>query len=382
MKYDDILALKIEILSEGADSDLEERIVSIVSSKENMSTHEKMECIEKLKNEIVGYGAIQPLLDDPDISEIMINGLEENYIERKGELSQIPRVFDSEDHIMQLVYRIAAEVEREVNQANPLLDARLRDGSRVNIILPPLSLVGPVVTIRKFNKQLLSSGNIDMFTPDIEKFIANLVRAKYNIFICGGTGTGKTTLLNHISKNIPAGERVITVEDAAEIDISDQGHVITLETKSSTNKAHDIGISRLIRNALRMRPDRIIVGEVRGEEVVDMLQAMNTGHDGSISTGHANSAMDMLIRLEVISSGHSQLNHELIKKQIISAIDIIIHIERHRGRRAIENIFEIEKNTGDYKIHKIYEREEDEETTEESFEKRLINNRKFRRYIG
>lgn len=384
MNYAEILELKLKILNNKTESSLETKICQAVEQIENLSTNEKMEIAGKLKDEIIGYGAIQKYLDDEDISEIMINGLHRFFIEKKGKLEELPPIFENDQHLMQLIYRIASEVGREINQSKPILDARLKDGSRVNVILNPIAINGPIVTIRKFGRSVIcaegfiSSGS---FTSEIHSFLLNLVKARYNIFISGGTGTGKTTLLNYISQSIPEDERIITVEDAAEIDISNHRHVISMETRSSSLSDYSVNISKLIKNALRMRPDRIIVGEVRGEEVVDMLQAMNTGHEGSISTGHSNSPMDMLIRLEVISASYSEIDHHLIRKQIISAIDIIIHLERINGIRRIQSIVEIIKYESDYQINTIYDYEKDEQTPTDVFEKRLRNRRKYDKYL-
>lgn len=384
MNYQTVLDLKYQILSNSDEGDLSNKIKMTVNSIENLSFNEKMQLIQDLHNEIIGYGVIQKFLDDPKISEIMINGLGSFYIEKEGYIQKLPVIYENLEHLMQLIYRIASEVGREINQSKPILDARLKDGSRVNVILSPVAINGPIVTIRKFNKSINTNNQLienNTLTSELDEFLVQLVQSKHNIFISGGTSTGKTTILNYISQNIPADERIITIEDAAEIDIQNNGHIISMETKNSSSKDNIISISKLIKNSLRMRPDRIIVGEVRGEEVVDMLQAMNTGHDGSISTGHANSAMDMLIRLEVIASSHSDISNILVRKQIISAIDIIIHLERLEGRRYIEYVYEIVKNKDEYILNQIYDRENDHNTTSEEFEKRLVHKRKFNKYI-
>lgn len=384
MNYAEICELKLQILSNNEPIELKNKILKAIDMLPDLSTNEKLRCIDTLYNEINGYGVIQKFLDDPSISEIMINGTEHLFIERGGEIYAEKPVFESEDHLMQLVYRIASEIGREVNQSRPILDARLKDGSRVNVVLAPIAMNGPVVTIRKFNNsvtgmdKLASSGT---FTTELCAFLETLIKARYNIFISGGTGTGKTTLLNYLCQNIPGDERIVTIEDAAEIDIKEHNHVISMETRNSNVSDTVVTMSKLIKNALRMRPDRIIVGEVRGEEVVDMLQAMNTGHEGSISTGHSNSPMDMLIRLEVISASYSEIDHNLIRKQIISAIDIVIQLERNMGRRQIEYVVEIEKNCDEYKIHCIYDRKIDAQTAHTEFERRLKNRNKFNKYL-
>lgn len=379
MKYSNILEYKLKILEDKSECSLDEKIIKSMDDQ-SLSINEKLNLIEILKNEINGYGVIQPFLDDEDISEIMINGLESFYIEKNGEILKTEKIYESVEHIMQFVYRVGAEIGREINQAKPVMDGRLADGSRVNIILNPIAIDGPVITIRKFNKNILSSSSNKNFPEAVNSLMKLMVRCRFNIFISGGTSTGKTTLLNYIAQSIPVGERVITIEDAAEIDIKDQGHVIAMETRASTNKDSVIGISDLIKNSLRMRPDRIIVGEVRGEEVVDMLQAMNTGHQGSISTGHANSAMDMLTRLEVVATGHTKLDNLLIRRQIISAIDVIIHLEKIHERRVLEGIYEINKNKNDYELNKIFDFEKDAEATENQLTERIIDKRKLRRF--
>lgn len=383
MNYKEVLHLKYQILSNPKEMELIEKIKLTVNSMDDLSFNERIALIQDLHNEIIGYGVIQRYLDHPQVSELMINGLESFYIEMDGSIQKLPVVYENVEHLMQLIYRIASEVGREVNQSKPILDARLKDGSRVNVILNPIAINGPIVTIRKFNKSINTGNQLianDTLTSELERFLVKLVRSKHNIFISGGTSTGKTTILNYISQSIPPDERIITIEDAAEIDIQNHGHIISMETRNSSSKENEVSISKLIKNSLRMRPDRIIVGEVRGEEVVDMLQAMNTGHDGSISTGHANSAMDMLVRLEVIASSHSDIGNTLIRKQIISAIDIMIHLERLNGRRYIEYVYEMDKSKNEYTLNQIYDSEHDRNTTEEEFEKRLKHRRKIDKY--
>lgn len=348
-----------------------------------LSTKERMRWRSRLEDEINGYGVLEPLLKNPEISEIMINGLQSCYIEINGSIEKHHPLFESIEHLMQLIYRIASEVGREINQANPILDARLKDGSRVNVVLNPVSINGPTITIRKFNKKFFGAEELlqsRMLSSGLNEFLIMAIQSKLNIFISGGTGTGKTTLLNYLAQHVPRNERIITIEDAAEINIQNGGHIISMETKNGHNKEHVISMSKLIKNALRMRPDRIIVGEVRGEEVLDMLQAMNTGHDGSISTGHANAAEDMLVRLEVVASNHSGMNNELIRKQIISAIDLMIHIERMDGRREVAFVGEIEKNRNDYQINPIYHSFSDKNLEAEELLQRIIRKQKFDKY--
>lgn len=348
------------------------RIYAYVEALEALSTLEKIELCTQAQYAILGYGPIQPLLDDEGISEIMINGIEALFVERAGRIERIPHVISTRELLMQFIHKIATEVGREVNLGSPILDARLRDGSRVNVILDPVSVKGPTVTIRKFKQAF---GHMDllidagMVMPACAAFLERLVKSKYNIFICGGTGSGKTTLLNCLAAYIGQNERLVTIEDAAEIKIEGHPHVISLETRKSHQSDRAIPIATLIKNALRMRPDRIIVGEVRGEEVVDMLQAMNTGHEGSFSTGHSNSDLDMLTRLEAIACGNSSLHHEIVRRQIISAIDILIFVSREPdGSRRLKRISELKKGAGTYELNTLYR---DEEMCTESVEKAL-----------
>ncbi len=306
----------------------------------------------ELFNDIMGYGPIEKLVQDPTISEIMVNGPDKIYVEDKGKLKLTDLKFRDEEHLMNIINRIVSNVGRHVDEASPMVDARLADGSRVNAIIPPLSLVGPVLTIRKFGKkpitaqQLLKFGSL---TPQMLQFLEACVKGKLNIVVAGGTGSGKTTLLNVLSSYIPEDERIVTIEDAAEVQLK-QEHVITLEARPANLEGKGaVTIRNLVKNALRMRPDRIIVGEVRSEETLDMLQAMNTGHDGSLTTTHANSPRDTVARLEtmVLMSG-MELPLKAIRDQISSAIDIIVQQSRLRdGTRKITSITEIIGMEGD-----------------------------------
>ena len=305
-----------------------------------------------LFNDIMGYGPIEVLVQDPNYSEIMVNGYDKVYVEDKGKLKLTDIKFRDEEHLMNIINRIVSNVGRHVDEASPMVDARLADGSRVNAIIPPLSLVGPVLTIRKFGKkpitaqQLLKFGSL---TPDMLRFLEACVKGKLNIVVAGGTGSGKTTLLNVLSSYIPEDERIVTIEDAAEVQLK-QEHVITLEARPANLEGKGaVTIRNLVKNALRMRPDRIIVGEVRSEETLDMLQAMNTGHDGSLTTTHANSPRDTVARLEtmVLMSG-MELPLKAIRDQISSAIDIIVQQSRLRdGTRKITSITEVVGMEGD-----------------------------------
>ncbi|HOO25906.1 MAG TPA: CpaF family protein [Clostridiales bacterium] len=303
-------------------------------------------------NDILGYGPIEELLDNPEYSEVMVNGPKQVYVESHGKLTLTGITFRDDAHVTSIIDRIVSQIGRHVDEASPMVDARLPDGSRVNAIIPPLSLVGPVLTIRKFGKIALTAQKLIEFgslSPKMLAFLEACVKGKLNIIVAGGTGSGKTTLLNVLSSYIPADERIITIEDAAELQLK-QDHVVTLEARPANLEGKGaITIRSLVKNALRMRPDRIIVGEVRSEETLDMLQAMNTGHDGSLTTIHANTPRDTLSRIEtmVMMSG-MELPHKAIRDQVASAIDIIIQQTRLRdGTRKITNITEITGMEGD-----------------------------------
>lgn len=365
-------------------TDIKAKLHERISVMTQFSTEEKRQLFERLNAAIFGYDILQPLLDLSEVTEIMVNGPETVFYEENGILIKSDTTFDSAKHLMQLIQKISTEVGREVNMSNPILDARLRDGSRVNVVLEPIALNGPVLTIRKFKKALSSSEELmklGMFDRSLFDLFEILVKCKYNLFICGSTGSGKTTLLNCLTSFIDPTERIVTIEDAAEISLTHHQNVVTLETRKSSQNQLDIHMGQLIKNALRMRPDRIIVGEVRGEEVIDMLQAMNTGHDGSLSTGHSNSAIDMLTRLEVIASSHSDINHLLIRKQIISAIDFIIFVEKLPDHtRKVTKVAEVLKDETDYILNTIYDYDDDRATDSASnLSLKIASNSKFRR---
>ena len=312
---------------------------------------EKPRLIADIRDEVLGLGPIEALRKDDALTEIMVNGPRQVFVERMGKLELTDAKFHDTAHLMNIIERILTPLGRRVDESSPLVDARLEDGSRVNIIIPPLSLVGPCLTIRKFSKTPLSVDNLISFGTMDEKmatFLRACVKARINILVSGGTGSGKTTTLNVISSFIPEGERIVTIEDAAELRLQQQ-HVVTLEARPANLEGKGaITIRDLVRNALRMRPDRIIVGEVRTGEALDMLQAMNTGHDGSLTTAHANSPRDVLSRLEtmVMMSG-LELPERAIREQISSAIDLIIHQARLRdGSRKITYITEVQKMEG------------------------------------
>lgn len=324
-----------------------------VNDDENMIARiDRAQVTTDLFNDIMGYGPIEVLIQDPKYSEIMVNGPDHIYIEEKGKLKLTDLKFRDEEHLMNVIDRIVSQVGRHVDEASPMVDARLLDGSRVNAIIPPLSLVGPVLTIRKFGKNPITAAQLLQFgslSPKMLQFLEACVKGKLNIVVAGGTGSGKTTLLNVLSSYIPEDERIVTIEDAAEVQLH-QEHVITLEARPANLEGKGaITIRNLVKNALRMRPDRIIVGEVRSEETLDMLQAMNTGHDGSLTTTHANSPRDTLSRLEtmVLMSG-MELPLRAIRDQVSSAIDLIVQQSRLRdGTRKITSITEVVGMEGD-----------------------------------
>jgi pilus assembly protein CpaF len=311
-----------------------------------LSRPERARLFEHIAAEILGFGPIQPLLFDESITEIMVNGAKNIYIERKGKIVRVPMAFESNEHVMRIIERIVAPLGRRVDESSPYVDARLPDGSRVNVVIPPISLVGPTITIRKFSKspitveQLIGFGSL---TSEAVAFLKACVEARVNIIISGGTGSGKTTLLNVMSSFIPGDERIVTIENAAELQLR-QDHVVTLESRPANIEGRgEINIRQLVINALRMRPDRIIVGEIRDEAALDMLQAMNTGHDGSMTTTHSNSPRDTLARLEtMVMMAGMDLPIRAIREQVSSAIELVVHQERMRdGTRKVVNITEV-----------------------------------------
>ncbi len=317
-----------------------------------LSRAERLRLFEAIAAEILGYGPIEPLLRDDTITEIMVNGPKQVYIERGGKIYKTDVVFENDDHVMRIIDRIVSPIGRRVDESSPYVDARLPDGSRVNIVIPPISLIGPVITIRKFSRDPFTVDDLIRFgtmTPEIAKFLEACVKARLNIIVSGGTGSGKTTTLNVLSSFIPEDERIITIENAAELQLH-QEHVVTLESRPPNIEGKgEITIRDLVINALRMRPERIIVGECRGGEALDMLQAMNTGHDGSLTTLHSNSPRDTLARLEtmVLMAG-IDLPVRAIREQIASAVDLIVHQERLRdGSRKIVSITEVQGMEGD-----------------------------------
>ncbi len=301
---------------------------------------------QEMYNDILGYGPIQELVDSDDYSEIMVNGPNQIYVEHKGKLKLTDIKFRDEEHLMNTIDRIVSAVGRHIDEASPMVDARLPDGSRVNVIIPPLSLVGAVLTIRKFGKKPITAKQLvewGSLSPKMLNFLEACVKGKLNIIVSGGTGSGKTTLLNVLSSYIPSDERIVTIEDSAEVQLH-QDHVVTLESRPANIEGKGaITIRDLVVNALRMRPDRIIVGEVRSKETLDMLQAMNTGHDGSLTTTHANSPRDAVSRLEtMVMMGGVELPSKAIRDQIASAIDLIVQQSRLRdGTRKVVSVTEV-----------------------------------------
>ena len=362
-------------LSKLADEELETQVEQIVlrqldSSGQYYSIEEKISITQQVYSSIRGFGLLDTILNDESITEVMINGPEHIFIEQNGRLKKLNKQFESQRRLEDIIQRIVGQAGREVNQASPICDTRLPDGSRVNVVLPPIALCGPTVTIRKFSKdpmtmeKLIGYGSL---TQEIADKLELLVKAKYNIFISGGTGSGKTTFLNALSNFIPKDERVITIEDSAELQIKGIENLVSLETRNANaSGAGQITIRDLIKSSLRMRPERIVVGEVRGGEALDMLQAMNTGHDGSLSTGHANSTQDMLSRLEtMVLQGSAGLPLEAIRQQIASAVDIIIHLSRMRdkSRKTMEITEVVGYEGGRILLNPLYVFEEDEKST-------------------
>ncbi len=310
-----------------------------------LSIAEKEELILSIYNSMRRMDILQPYLEDDTISEIMINGPECIFIEKGGQMERAPQVFESPETLENLIHNVVSKVNRAVNETSPIVDARLEDGSRVNVVLPPIALQGPVMTIRKFPKTPLTIEDLierESVTREAAGFLAELVRCRYNVFISGGTSSGKTTFLNILSNDIPPQERIVTIEDSAELQIHGKENLISLESRNHNGGGQQVAIRDLIKTALRLRPDRIIVGEVRGKEALDMLQAMNTGHEGSLSTGHANSCGDILKRLEVMALEAADIPICSVRQQIGSAIEIIVQLKRHTdGTRRVMEICEV-----------------------------------------
>jgi pilus assembly protein CpaF len=346
-----IAKLGPELFKQDGTEELSDRVYRAVTEelaldRTPLTREERRELVRQLTDDILGYGPLEQLLRDESVTEIMVNQYDRVYIERGGKLELSSSRFVDDAHIMRIIDKIVSQVGRRVDEASPMVDARLPDGSRVNAIIPPLALKGPTLTIRKFSRDPYTINDLIAFgslSPRAAQFLAACVKGKLNVLIAGGTGTGKTTTLNAVSAFIPGDERIVTIEDAAELQLQ-QEHVITLESRpANIEGSGEIKIRELVRNALRMRPDRIIVGEVRGAETLDMLQAMNTGHEGSLTTIHANSPRDALSRLEtLVMTGGVELPHRAIREQIASAFDVLVQIQRLvDGSRRITHISEV-----------------------------------------
>jgi pilus assembly protein CpaF len=346
-----IAKLGPELFSTETTEDLHDRVVRTVTEqlildRTPLTREERQQLVSEIADDILGYGPLEPLLRDDSVTEIMANGPERVYVERHGKIEAAPVAFVDSAHLLRIIDKIVSQVGRRVDESSPMVDARLPDGSRVNAVIPPLALSGPTLTIRKFSRDPYTMEDlVDLgtLTSKSAQFLSACVKGKLNVLISGGTGTGKTTTLNAMSAFVPNDERIVTIEDAAELQLQ-QEHVITLESRPANAEGQgEVRIRELVRNALRMRPDRIIVGEVRGAETLDMLQAMNTGHEGSLTTIHANSPRDALSRLEtlVLTAG-VELPHRAIREQIASAFDLLVQISRLvDGSRRITHVTEV-----------------------------------------
>ena len=366
-----------EEMEELVNAKLKERIewakyndASIYQYYLNMSFKDKGTLKYTVMESVEGLGILGKIIMDPDITEVMINGYDNIFVEKAGKLMRLEEHFQDEEDLVRIVQKFVSAMDRTVDASNPIVDARLEDGSRVNVVFPPVALNGPTVTIRRFSKNPMTIEKLleyKSITPEVAEFLKKVVASRHNVFVAGGTGSGKTTFLNALSNYILPHERVITIEDSAELQIKNIPNLVRMETKKANSKeATEITIRDLIKSSLRMRPDRIVVGEVRGEEALDMLQAMNTGHDGSLSTGHANSPEGMISRLEtMVLTGSADLPLEAIRMQIASAVDYIIHLSRLRdfSRKCMEITEVVGYEDGRVILNPIYKFEEDENTT-------------------
>jgi pilus assembly protein CpaF len=346
-----IAKLGPELFKKESTEDLHERVYRAVTEqlaldRTPLTREERRQIVREITDDILGYGPLEPLLRDDSVTEVMVNAHDRIYVERNGKIERSTISFVDTAHLLRIIDKIVSQVGRRVDEASPMVDARLPDGSRVNAIIPPLALRGPTLTIRKFSRDPYTMNDLITFgslTPKAAQFLAACVKGKLNVLISGGTGTGKTTTLNAMSAFVPGDERIVTIEDAAELQLQ-QEHVITLESRPPNIEGQgEVRIRELVRNALRMRPDRIIVGEVRGAETLDMLQAMNTGHEGSLTTIHANSPRDALSRLEtLVMTAGVELPHRAIREQIASAFDLLVQISRLvDGSRKVTHIAEV-----------------------------------------
>ncbi len=358
---------EIDLCREVGDEELYEtidRMLIELSKEEYIGIAEKLKLRKDIFNSIRRYDVLQELIEDVSVTEIMVNGPKQIFIEKNGRISACDVQFDSSQKLEDIVQQMVSHSNRIINEASPIVDARLPDGSRVNIVLPPVAIEGPIITIRKFPNQpitmerLLELGSL---SEEVAVFLRQLVIAGYNIFISGGTGSGKTTFLNVLSNYIPPTERIITIEDSAELQIRNIPNIVRLEVRNSNSEgSNEVTIRDLIKTSLRMRPDRIVVGEVRDAAAIDMLQALNTGHDGSLSTGHANSPADMLSRLETLVLLGAEIPLLAVRKQIASAIDIIVHLGRlrDRSRRLLEVCEVLDCVNGEIVLNSLYEFQE------------------------
>ena len=371
-----------------SDADMKNFIQTMVHNdvlrEQYLSINEQYELINQIYNSIKKLGVLQPLLDDKGITEIMINGPSDIFIERDGRLMRAEETFADKTELEDIVQRIVSRVNREVTAASPICDARLEDGSRINIVLDPIALNGPIVTIRKFPEKVINFQDLiswGAISAEAAEFLEACVRAKYNIFVSGGTGSGKTTFLNALSNFIPKDERIITIEDSAELQIQNVENLVRLETRNANTEGKGaITIRDLIKSSLRMRPERIVVGEVRGAEALDMLQAMNTGHDGSLSTGHANSPSDMLSRLETMVLTGANFPIEAIRQQIASALDLIVHLGRlsDKSRKTLYITQVLGYAQGENKLNEIFAFEREDELKNGKIIGRLQRNGKMK----
>lgn len=389
-----IVSERLDLSHEIEDDDIRDIINEIVmerSAEKYLSLNDKKTIMDGVFNSMRGLDVLQPLIEDPSVTEIMINGPDDIFIEQRGRLFRKNISFGSTEKLENVIQNIVSKVNRTVNESSPIVDARLEDGSRVNVVLPPIALNGPTVTIRKFPEDPMTVEQLIKYksiTPEVAELLERMVKAKYNIFVSGGTGSGKTTFLNALSNFIPHDERVITIEDSAELQIRGIDNLVRLETRNANMEGKgEITIRDLIRSSLRMRPERIVVGEVRGPEALDMLQAMNTGHDGSLSTGHSNSTHDMLSRLETMVLTGSNIPLEAIRQQIASAVDIIIQLSRLRdkSRRTVEICEVLGYEDGEIKLNTLYKFIEEGEDENKNIigglrrtENKMVNTQKFR----
>ena len=356
-----------------------DQLLERFTQNQYLTIEDRVSISEQIYGSIRGFDILDSILKDDTVTEIMVNGPNEIFIERNGKVTRLDQKFESEQRLEDTIQKIVGLAGREVNQANPIVDTRLPDGSRVNVVLRPISLKGPILTIRKFSKDPMTIDKLLRYksiTPEVAEFLEILVKAKYNILVSGGTGSGKTTFLNALSNFIPRDERVITIEDSAELQIENVDNLVSLETRNANaSGSGQITIRDLIKSSLRMRPERIVVGECRGAEALDMLQAMNTGHDGSLSTAHANSTRDMLSRLEtMVLQGSAGLPLDALRQQIGSAIDIIIQLSRMRdkSRKTLEITEVVGYKNGEIVLNPLFVFEESEKSTLEKVDGTLV----------